>query len=186
MLGDNGVKYCLNARLVRGLDYYSRTVFEWTTEDLGAQGTVCAGGRYDGLIEQLGGKAGNAVGFAIGLGRLCMLVALDSGVSSKMPAQLYLASTGAEEAAVSFQLAEQLRERWPGVRTVLHCGGGSLKSQMKGADRSGARYCVLLGSDELAAGEVTLKDLQAGEQLRMTRERLLTDLGNLLESNKKD
>ena len=157
-----GVSFEINPRLVRGLDYYNRTVFEWVTTNLGSQGTVCAGGRYDGLVEQLGGKATPAVGFAMGMERLVLLLqSLDLVPAVSNNADLYLMPLGeaAELAAVS--VAEQLRNVLPGKRIVLHCGGGNLKKQLKRADKSGAEIGLLLGDTELAAGQVTLKWLRA-------------------------
>lgn len=157
-----GISFDINPRLVRGLDYYNRTVFEWVTTNLGSQGTVCAGGRYDGLVEQLGGKATPAVGFAMGMERLVLLLqSLDLVPAVSNNADLYLMPLGeaAELAAVS--VAEQLRNALPGKRIVMHCGGGNLKKQLKRADKSGAALGLLLGDEELAAGQVTLKWLRA-------------------------
>jgi histidyl-tRNA synthetase len=157
-----GISFEINPRLVRGLDYYNRTVFEWVTTNLGSQGTVCAGGRYDGLVEQLGGKATPAVGFAMGMERLVLLLqSLDLVPAVSNNADLYLMPLGeaAELAAVS--VAEQLRNALPGKRIVMHCGGGNLKKQLKRADKSGAAVGLLLGDEELATGQVTLKWLRA-------------------------
>src|SRR5690606_20401935 len=132
-----GIEYRLNPYLVRGLDYYGKTVFEWTTRALGAQGTVCAGGRYDGLVAQLGGKPTPAVGFAMGLERLILLLE-QQNPELPAPVALYIAAMG-EVQSQALALAERLRDRFPGVGIVAHCGGGSFKSQMKKADRSGAR-----------------------------------------------
>ena len=157
-----GISFEINPRLVRGLDYYNRTVFEWVTTNLGSQGTVCAGGRYDGLVEQLGGKATPAVGFAMGMERLVLLLqSLDLVPAVSNNADFYLMPLGeaAELAAVS--IAEQLRNILPGKRIVLHCGGGNLKKQLKRADKSGAEIGLLLGEAELAAGQLTLKWLRA-------------------------
>ncbi|HCU67539.1 MAG TPA: histidine--tRNA ligase [Rheinheimera sp.] len=157
-----GISFEINPRLVRGLDYYNRTVFEWVTTNLGSQGTVCAGGRYDGLVEQLGGKATPAVGFAMGMERLVLLLqSLDLVPAVSNNADLYLMPLGeaAELAAVS--VAEQLRNALPGKRIVMHCGGGNLKKQLKRADKSGVAVGLLLGDDELASGQVTLKWLRA-------------------------
>jgi histidyl-tRNA synthetase len=162
-----GVAYRLNPALVRGLDYYSKTVFEWVTEALGAQGTVCAGGRYDGLVAQLGGKATPAVGFAMGIERLILLLEKQL---PELPAatDVYLVST--VPASVSLVLAEQLRQSLPSLRLQSHCGGGSIKSQMKKADKSGARWALIIGEDEHAAGEVTIKPLRGeGEQQRISQ-----------------
>lgn len=167
-LDDCGISYRLNPRLVRGLDYYSRTVFEWVTEELGAQGTVCAGGRYDGLIEQLGGKPHPAVGLAIGMERLQMLVEKQpNGLGEGRCADIYVTATGTAESREAMRLSEMLRDELQTTRIVLHCGGGSLKSQMKRADRSGAKLCVLIGPDELLAREVTVRNLRGEGQQRI-------------------
>ena len=156
------VPYVINPRLVRGLDYYGLTVFEWVTDKLGAQGTVCAGGRYDGLVEQLGGKPAPAVGFAMGIERLLLLIE----TLGKVPAELartvdvYLVMLGDEAERAGFRLAEQLRDALPGIRLVVHCGGGSFKSQFKKADKSGALYALILGEDEAAAEQIGLKPLR--------------------------
>lgn len=156
-----GLRYTLNPRLVRGLDYYGRTVFEWVTDALGAQGTVCAGGRYDGLVEHLGGRATPAVGFAMGLERL---VALMETAERARPADVaphaYLALLGDPVQQDGLLLAERLRDRVPGLRLLTHCGGGGLKAQLKRADRSGAALALLLGEDEVARGEVGVKYLR--------------------------
>ncbi len=157
-----GVRYRINPTLVRGLDYYGNTVFEWTTTELGAQGTVCAGGRYDGLVEQLGGKPTPAVGFAMGIERLVLLL---SQQLPELPTQadIYVMAPGSDSEAVL--LAEQLRSALPGLRIQSHCGAGGLKAQMKKADRSGARLALILGEQERTAGTVSVKPLRGnGEQ----------------------
>lgn len=155
-----GVDYIVNPRLVRGLDYYSRTVFEWVTDLLGAQGTVCAGGRYDGLVEQLGGKATPAVGFAMGVERL--VAVLETLDTQPLPGRVdaYLVLVGEEAQRLGLNLAEQLRNELPQLRLLSHCGGGSFKSQFKKADKSGARWALVLGDDELANGTVGVKYLR--------------------------
>ena len=175
-----GVPFRINPRLVRGLDYYNRTVFEWTTDRLGAQGTVCAGGRYDGLIEQIGGKAAPACGYAMGVERLLALLAEDATFQPPTP-DVYLVRQGDSAERYGEHVAERMREL--GLAVVLHCGGGSFKSQMKKADASGARYAAIIGEDEAAAGNLTLKalrnspaeagdgSLQAGAQLKLDVER---------------
>jgi len=169
MLREVGVTYEINPRLVRGLDYYNFTVFEWVTDRLGAQGTVCAGGRYDGLIEQIGGKPAPACGFAMGVERLLAL--LEDGAfqpPSRAPAA-YVLHIGETADRMALKVAEQLRDRRLDV--ILHCGGGSFKSQMKKADASGARYALIIGDDEAAAGEISVKPLrELGEQARMSVE----------------
>ncbi|MCU7914625.1 MAG: histidine--tRNA ligase [Candidatus Thiodiazotropha sp. (ex Gloverina cf. vestifex)] len=176
-LDDAGVAYVLNPRLVRGLDYYSRTVFEWVTDQLGAQGTVCAGGRYDGLVEQLGGKPTSAVGFAMGLERLVALLET-TAVAQQLPGvDLYLIMMGDKAKRKGVQLAETLRDALPELRLISHCGGGGFKSQFKKADKSRARFAVILGDDEVAKGEVGLKPLRdGGEQLQVK----IDDLAGIL------
>jgi len=160
-----GVPFVVNTRLVRGLDYYNRTVFEWTTDRLGAQGTICAGGRYDGLVEQVGGKATPACGYAMGVERLLELFAAARTVAAATP-DVYVVRQGEAAERYAERIAEQMRDS--GLKVVLHCGGGSFKSQMRKADASGARYAVIVGDDEAAAGELTLKPLRTTiEQQRM-------------------
>ncbi|MBK5931229.1 histidine--tRNA ligase [Halochromatium salexigens] len=157
-----GIAYEINPRLVRGLDYYNRTVFEWITDALGAQGTVCAGGRYDGLVEQLGGRATPAVGFALGLERLLELS--DSAPPASIDA--YLIAVGEQASAAAMPIAERIRDALPALRLICHCGGGSFKSQFKRADRSGARVALVLGDDELAQGRIGIKPLRAPQDDR--------------------
>ncbi len=162
-----GVAFTVNPCLVRGLDYYCLTVFEWTTTALGAQGTVCAGGRYDGLVEQLGGKAVPAAGFALGMERLVELVQqqLQSSLVKTLDAYLVLLGDKAKQKGAT--LAESLRDS--GLRVIMHCGDGSLKSQMKKADNSGARYAIILGDDELINGKASVKNLrETGEQIQLS------------------
>ncbi len=156
-----GISYRLNPKLVRGLDYYNRTVFEWVTDSLGAQGTICAGGRYDGLVEQLGGKATQAVGFALGIERLVLMLE-NMGVADSLPApvDVYIATMGEPAELFAVKLAEQLRDSLPEVRIQSHFGGGNFKKQMKRADKSGARLALLLGEDEIAASQVGVKYLR--------------------------
>jgi len=171
ILKQHGVVYEINSRLVRGLDYYNRTVFEWVTTRLGAQGTICAGGRYDGLIEQIGGKPAAACGFAMGVERLLSLLQEDGKVDLVLPMDVYLVHQGELADALASVLAEQLREA--GLRVTLHCGGGSFKSQMKKADGSGAQFAVIIGDDEAQTGQATLKPLRGeGEQLRVAQNEL--------------
>lgn len=157
-----GVAYSVNPRLVRGLDYYSKTVFEWVTESLGAQGTVCAGGRYDGLVEQLGGKATPGIGFAMGVERLVlMLKELDVVPAEAIrTVDVFIVAAGEGTQQKAFELASTLREEG-GLRVLQNMGGGSFKSQMKKADKSGARVALILGEQELENGEVVIKDLTA-------------------------
>jgi histidyl-tRNA synthetase len=166
MLIAASVPFRINPRLVRGLDYYNATVFEWVTTRLGAQGTVCAGGRYDSLIEQIGGKSAPACGFAMGVERLLALLQEQSFVPPALMPDAYMLHLGEQADRMAILAAEQLRDS--GLSVVLHCGGGSFKSQMKKADASGARYAVIIGDDEAAAGEVSIKPLRtSGEQSRM-------------------
>ncbi len=172
-----GIPYQVNPRLVRGLDYYNRTVFEWITDELGAQGTVCAGGRYDGLVAQLGGRPTPAVGFAMGLERLVSLLEdrLVAGEATADPNALdaYLVAVGPAAQAAAPALGERLRDAAPGLRLQCHCGGGSFKSQFKKADRSGARYALVLGEGELERGVLGVKPLrEEGEQRDLTYEEL--------------
>ena len=164
LLTDAGIAYTINHRLVRGLDYYNRTVFEWVTTKLGAQGTIAGGGRYDTLVERLGGEATPACGFAIGLERVFLLMQ-EYGVTASNSPDIYLVNVGELAEQKAFVMAETLRSA--GLSVVLHAGGGSFKSQMKKADRSGARFAAILGDDEAAVNEISLKPLlQAGEQKR--------------------
>jgi histidyl-tRNA synthetase len=166
MLRAAGVGYRINTRLVRGLDYYNATVFEWVTTRLGAQGTVCAGGRYDSLIEQIGGKPAPACGYAMGVERLLALIQEQGNELPGLAPDAYVVHAGDAASAWAPRVAEQLRDE--GLAVVLHCGGGSFKSQMKKADASGARFAVIIGDDEAAAGEVTVKPLRGGgEQQRI-------------------
>ena len=176
MLDAAGIEYKLNPRLVRGLDYYCKTVFEWTTTELGSQGTVCAGGRYDGLVEQLGGRATPAVGFAMGIERLILMLqtldAIPEHVSNQP--QIFIAAVGEGMATHGLLLGEMLREK-TGYRTQMHCGGGSFKSQIKKADKSGAAIALILGENEVANGEVAVKFL------REARDQETVSLSGLIE-----
>ncbi len=162
LLDANGVSYQVNPRLVRGLDYYGKTVFEWVTEHLGAQGTVCAGGRYDGLVAQLGGKPTPAVGFAMGVERLVLLLESTGAVPASVNAHadVYVIAAGVGVQAVAFSLAEKLRMGCPGLKVTVNCGGGSFKSQFKKADKSGAHVAVVLGEDEVSAQVAEVKSLR--------------------------
>lgn len=153
------VPYTINRRLVRGLDYYSRTAFEWVTDKLGAQSAVCAGGRYDNLVAQLGGKPTPAVGFAIGLERLLLLLQSEGDVPALHSVDVYLAAVGNVQAA-ALTLSSQLRSALPGLRLFMHCGGGSFKSQLKKADKSGAEIALILGENEVRDGTVAVKYLR--------------------------
>lgn len=178
-----GIGYVVNPRLVRGLDYYGKTVFEWVTESLGAQGTVCAGGRYDGLVEQLGGKPTKGVGFAMGVERLIlMLETLDlvpEAVSTS--ADIYVMGMGESGEAAALKVSESLRDAMSDRIIVSHCGAGSFKSQMKKADRSGARYALILGDNEVSSSTVSLKPLRTDEEQRsIPQDALAEELKTLL------
>ena len=160
-----GIEYEINPRLVRGLDYYNRTVFEWVTDSLGSQGTVCAGGRYDGLVEQLGGKATPAVGFAMGMERLVLLLTtLDAQQQTPASADIYVTALGDEAAAYAMKVSEQLRDAIPDCRVTTHCGGGNMKKQLKRADKTGAQLALILGSDEALNSQVTIKPLRSQQE----------------------
>ena len=157
-----GIRYQINHKLVRGLDYYNRTVFEWVTDKLGAQGTVCAGGRYDGLVSMLGGKATPGVGFAMGVERLVLLLETLELLPAELnrAADVYVCAFGEAAELAALTLVERLRDELPGLRLLLNTGGGSFKSQFKKADKSGARYALILGDDELAGRVVGCKPLR--------------------------
>ncbi len=159
-----GIEYSVNERLVRGLDYYNRTVFEWITDSLGAQGTVCGGGRYDGLVEQLGGKPAPAVGFAMGLERLVLMVETLGLTDVRRNVDAYVVTAGEGTMMAGMKLAEVLREAVPGLRVMNHCGGGNFKKQFKRADKVGAAVALVLGENEVADNTVVFKDLAGGEQ----------------------
>lgn len=183
LLDQAAVPYTLNPRLVRGLDYYGRTVFEWVTDRLGAQGTVCAGGRYDGLVEQIGGRSTPAVGFAMGLERLATLLEEGGLLPSHSVADAYLVLAGERAAEAGLVLAENLRQTLPGLRLITHCGGGSFKSQFKRADRSGARFALVLGDGEMDAGTVGIKDLRdGGDQVTVEQSALAEWLERALDA----
>jgi len=167
------VSYVVNPRLVRGLDYYARTVFEWVTNRLGAQGTVCAGGRYDGLVEQLGGRPTPAVGFAMGVERLISLLEERQSELQLASPHAYIVLMGDEAQAKGPVLAERLRDELPGLRLISHCGGGSFKSQFKKADKSGAHYALVLGDNELAKGVVSVKFLRTADEQQEYDQRAL-------------
>ncbi|EJG1725279.1 histidine--tRNA ligase [Vibrio parahaemolyticus] len=164
LLDAAGIEYTVNERLVRGLDYYNRTVFEWITESLGAQGTVCGGGRYDGLVEQLGSKPTPAVGFAMGLERLVLMLETLELTDVRRSVDVYVVTAGEGTMMAGMKLAEQLREAISGVRVMNHFGGGNFKKQFKRADKVGAVVALVLGENEVADNTVVLKDLVGGEQ----------------------
>ncbi|USD22460.1 histidine--tRNA ligase [Microbulbifer variabilis] len=179
LLDAAGVKYEINPKLVRGLDYYGKTVFEWVTDSLGAQGTVCAGGRYDGLVEQMGGKPTPAVGFGLGAERLVLMLETLEVLPESLAQQVdaYLVAVGDVQSA-ALAAAEQLRDELPWLRLQAHCGGGSFKSQMKKADKSGADYALIIGEDEAANGQITVKYLRSEQQQQTLA---LTELAALLQ-----
>ena len=180
-LSDLGIDYVINQRLVRGLDYYTHTVFEWTTTQLGAQDAVCAGGRYDGLVEQLGGPATPGVGFGLGIERLIALMALQQAPVPGNASHVYFCRFGAAAEGPAAQLAERLRAHAPRLRLTLNAGGGGLKSQLKRADNSGARYALILGDDEAARSAVQVKSLRGeGEPFSCSWDELPAKLVRLL------
>ncbi len=180
MLDGLGVSYMLNPRLVRGLDYYGKTVFEWVTDELGAQGTVCAGGRYDGLIEQLGGKANSAIGFAMGMERLLALLETVANPEIRKTIDVYMIRVGAAAEKAGMMFAERIRNELPELALQMHCGGGSFKSQFKKADRSGAQYALILGDDEAANAQASVKNLREEQAQRtMSQDEAVLFLGQL-------
>lgn len=164
ILDNAGISYDINPRLVRGLDYYGKTVFEWVTDKLGSQGTVCAGGRYDSLVEQLGGKQATAIGFAIGLERLISLLEATESLPEITQIDAYLVAIGEKAMAQAPILSEKLRDEIPSIKLISHCGGGSFKSQFKRADRSGARWTLILAEDEVNNQTIGIKTMATGEQ----------------------
>ncbi|MFA6313007.1 MAG: histidine--tRNA ligase [Sterolibacterium sp.] len=178
-LKDAGIPYRINPRLVRGLDYYNLTVFEWVVDSLGSQGTVCAGGRYDGLFAQLGGKPQAACGFAMGIERLLTLWKEQGGKAARQAPDVFVVHQGEAALRFAFKVAEELRDG--GYAIQMHCGGGSFKSQMKRADASGATLAVIIGDDEAAANEISLKTLrEVSEQQRVAYDQLAEAIGELL------
>jgi len=176
-----GIKYTINPRLVRGLDYYNRTVFEWVTSSLGSQGTVLAGGRYDGLVAQLGGKDTPAVGFAMGLERIILLLeTLELNKDIPPEVDVYVTAMGDSCLVEAIKVAQELRSALPTLKVMSHCGGGNVKKQMKRADKSGAQVALLIGEEELAEGMVTVKHLRNDiEQQRVARSALSAFLAEL-------
>lgn len=183
LLDNSGVPYRFNPRLVRGLDYYCHTVFEWVTDRLGAQGTVCAGGRYDGLVEQLGGKPTAAAGFALGIERLVALLEEGAAAVPSGEPHVYVAMAGEDAERFGMLLAERLRDELPELRLLLNCGGGSFKAQMKRADRSGAWLALVIGGQELESATVTVKSLRSSAvQESVPAQELIDYLRAALES----
>ena len=181
LLDANGVDYEINPRLVRGLDYYNRTVFEWVTDRLGAQGTLCAGGRYDDLVAQVGGKSTPAVGFAMGVERILELTQFSGAeLDSNNPA-IYQVMVGDAAMKNGLRLAERLRDQIPALRLLTHCGGGSFKSQFRKADKSQADYALILGADEVANNTVQIKPLREDtEQYEISQDKLVDEITSLL------
>jgi histidyl-tRNA synthetase len=176
-----GIEYHVEPRLVRGLDYYTRSVFEWTTDALGSQSAVCAGGRYDGLVAQLGGPGTPGIGWAMGQERILMLLEKQGLIAPRGAPQIYLVLVGEGTEIQGFKLAEKLREAWPALRLQINLGGGSFKTQFKRADKSGAQYALILGDDEVARGLVALKALrQETAQEECPMDRIGERLGSLL------
>lgn len=181
LLTQAGIPYTVNERLVRGLDYYNRTVFEWVTTSLGAQGTVCAGGRYDGLVEQLGGRATPAVGFAMGLERLVLLVqAVNPDFKAPATIDVYVISSGAGAQSAAMQLAESVRDAAPQIKLMTNYGGGNFKKQITRADKWGARIALILGENEVTAQQVVVKDLRSGEQETLAQSEVAARLALML------
>ena len=178
LLDAMGVKYEINPKLVRGLDYYNKTVFEWVTSALGAQGTVCGGGRYDGLVEQLGGHSTQGVGFAMGLERLVLLVQeVNKEITLPQAIDLYLVYAGEGTTLNAFQIAEQIRTELPQVRVMTHCSGGKFQKQFKRADKIEAKYALVIGESEVQAKTVVVKDLRNGaEQITLSQADLVATL----------
>jgi histidyl-tRNA synthetase len=179
ILEQHDISFEINPRLVRGLDYYNRTVFEWVTTGLGAQGTICAGGRYDGLVEQIGGKPAPATGFAMGVERLLALLQVDGIALPRQQVDVYVVHQGEAASRLASQVAEQLRD--DELRVLFHCGGGSFKSQMKKADASGAYVAVVIGDDEARTGEASVKPMQGGEQTRVTLDNLTKTVNQFIK-----
>ncbi len=183
LLDQANIAYRLNPRLVRGLDYYTRTVFEWVTDQLGSQGAVCSGGRYDGLVEQLGGKATPAVGWALGLERLLDLYRVSGGTEHGADRDIYVVAVGDGVLQPAFTLVERLRNSWPALKIEMNCGGGSFKSQMKRADRSGAGVALILGEEEVASQTVAIKPLrEKAEQVCVEWSELGTAIARYFDS----
>ena len=177
LLDAAGVTYTVNPRLVRGLDYYSRTVFEWVTDVLGSQGAVCSGGRYDGLVQKLGGRETAAIGWAMGIERFVALYEACGGEAPASNADVYIASLGSGTLERAFGLAEELRDTISGIKVEMNLGGGSFKSQMKRADKSGAEFALILGEQELTDGCIGVKPMRsAGEQINVALEELVATL----------
>ncbi|PIJ52356.1 histidine--tRNA ligase [Erwinia sp. OLTSP20] len=178
-----GISYRINQRLVRGLDYYNRTVFEWVTTSLGSQGTVCGGGRYDGLVAQLGGRETPGVGFAMGMERLVLLVqAVNPDFEPTRIVDVYLIASGQGVQTAAMAFAEQLRDARPDLKLMTNFGGGNFKKQFARADRYGARLALVLGEDEVAARQIVIKDLRTGEQQTLAQNQAAAAIETLLQA----
>ena len=164
LLNAAGVSFTINPRLVRGLDYYSRTVFEWVTDALGSQGAICSGGRYDGLIKKLGGKDAPAIGWAIGMERLVSLYEKSGGKQPLSNADIYIVSSGSGTLEKAFELSEKLRNDIKGIKVEINLGGGTFKSQMKRADKSGAKFALIIGEQELIDGNIAIKPMRNNDE----------------------
>lgn len=182
-LDAHGIAYSHNHRLVRGLDYYNRTVFEWQTDQLGSQSAICAGGRYDGLVEQLGGQSSPAIGFAMGLDRIVDLIKEQNAAVPQSSPLVYIVNVGTDAEKTASKLAEELRSRFPGEAIIQNLGMGSFKAQMKRADRSQAKYALILGEDEVKHSKINLKDMR---QDVPQREVPLNDIGKVLKEENGD
>jgi histidyl-tRNA synthetase len=186
ILDFTGQPYTINTRLVRGLDYYCHTVFEWVTDSLGAQGTVCAGGRYDALVEQLGGKPTFAAGFAMGVERLVTMLIDQQQAQAAATSDIYFVVVGDKAVRNGHKLAEQLRDQLPDIQLVLHAGGGSFKSQFKKADKSGATLALILGEDEVEKDVINIKFLRDDrDQLTLPQQELTQQLAKLFNEQSK-
>ena len=184
LLSDAGIQFTVNSRLVRGLDYYTRTVFEWVTDRLGSQGAVCSGGRYDGLVEHLGGKSTPAIGWAIGMERLVELYELSGHADVGNERHVYIVAVGDEAARTAFRIAETLRSEYTDLRVEMNSGGGSFKSQFKRADRSGAALALILGEEEVKSDLIGLKPLrEEGDQQQIALAHLNTAIDEFLQSS---
>ena len=183
LLADVGVAFTLNPRLVRGLDYYSRTVFEWVTDKLGAQATVCAGGRYDGLVAQLGGKDTPAVGFALGVERVVELARADGADGAEPPVDAFLVAAGEAARRFGFKVVEDLRDAVPGVKIGIGSPAAGFKAQLRRADKSGARFALIVGDDEVGAGRISVKPLRADEPQRLLSPAECADLLRVVRSD---
>tara|TARA_B100000678_G_C18103999_1_gene460024 strand:- start:78 stop:908 length:831 start_codon:yes stop_codon:yes gene_type:complete len=185
MLDQSGIKYVVNPRLVRGLDYYNRTVFEWVTDALGAQGAVCSGGRYDTLVEKLGGRSTPAIGWAMGMERLISLYEKCVGKHHPNNTDVFIVAVGEDVFQKSLELSERLRDSFQNLRVEVNLGGGGFKSQLKKADKSGASYAIIIGENELQEGTYGLKPLRSDEnQVTISSEKIIEELEKKIENNK--